>query len=110
VTYSHAFPLINGGRITPWIKLHGEGDTHMTEGNFDAIPSLSDKREAYTTVDLSLKYTAPDEVWFVEAFVQNATDERFQTYFVGGPSPDVPMFTWNAPRMMGIRAAWNRRP
>ena len=110
VTYSHAFPLINGGRITPWIKLHGEGDTHMTEGNFDAIPSLSDKREAYTTVDLSLKYTAPDEVWFVEAFVQNATDERFQTFYVGGPSPDVPMFTWNAPRMMGIRAAWNRRP
>ena len=110
VTYSHLFPLANGGSIEPWVKVHGEGDTHMTEGNFDAIASLSDKREAYATVDLSLKYTSPDENWYVEAFVYNATDERFQTFYVSGPSPDVPLFTWNQPRAYGIRAAWSRRP
>ena len=110
VTYSHLFPLANGGSIEPWVKVHGEGDTHMTEGNFDAIDSLSDVREAYATVDLSLKYTSPDESWFVEAFAYNVTNERFQTFLVNGPSPDVPMFTWNQPRVFGIRAAWSRRP
>ncbi len=110
LAYSHYFGLQNGASIEPYVKFHYKDETHFTEGNFDAIASLSDKRDAYATVDFTVKYVSPDETWSVEAFVYNATDERFQTYYVGGPSPDAPLFTWNAPRSAGIRAAYNLKP
>jgi len=110
VAYSHDFILASGASISPYAKIHWKDETHFTEGNFDAIESLSDKRDAFGTLDLSVKYTSPDEAWYVEAFVYNVTDERFPTYFVDSNQPDVPLFTWNEPRSWGVRAAYNIRP
>jgi len=107
VAYTHDFFLDNGGMVIPWVKFHWEDDTFFTEGNFDAIKSLQGKREAYGTLDLSLKYVAPDDKWNVEAFVYNATDERFPTFWVDANQPGAPLFTWNAPRAYGVRAAWH---
>lgn len=110
VAYSHEFALSNGAYLAPYVKFHYEDEMHMTEGNFDGIGALSDKRDAIGTIDATVKYTSADESWSVEAFVYNATDERFQTYWVSGPSPDVPLFTWNPPRTFGLRASYNLRP
>lgn len=110
LAYSHDFIFPSGAVVTPYAKVHYKDDTHFTEGNFDAIESLSDKRDAFATLDLSVKYSSPDDVWFVEAFVYNVTDERFPTYFVDSNQPDVPLFTWNEPRTWGVRAAYNIRP
>ena len=110
VTYQHDIALGNGGVIVPWMKFHWEGETHFTEGNFDALPHLSQKREAFGTLDATVRYIAPGDNWNVELFVYNATDERFPTYWVDANQPGAPLFTWNAPRSWGLRAAYNIRP
>ena len=107
LAYEHDFNLANGALLTPYVKFHWEDDTHFTEGNFDAIPAYSDKRDAYGTLDATLRYTAADYSWNIEAFVYNATDERFPTYWVDSNQPGAPLFTWNMPRTFGIRAAYN---
>ena len=110
VAYQHDFPLANGGVIVPWIKFHWEDEMHFTEGNFDAWEPLSQKRDAFGTLDATVRYIAPGDAWNVEFFVYNATDERFPTYWVDSNQPGAPLFTWNAPRSWGLRAAWNFRP
>jgi len=110
ITYQHDFRLANGGLLRPWVKFHWEDEMHFTEGNFDAIPALSQKRDAIGLVDATLRYESPGGAWSMEAFVYNATNERFQTYWVDSNQPDAPLFTWNAPRTWGLRMAYNIRP
>ena len=105
--YSHDFEMSNGATLTSWVKVHWEDEMHFTEGNFDAIAALSDKRDAIGTLDASLRYTEASAIWWVEAFVNNATDERYQTYWVDSNQPEAPLFTWNAPRSFGVRGAYN---
>jgi len=107
IAYQHEFDLRGGSRLIPYVRFHYEGDMHFTEGNFDAIPSLSDKRDEIGLLDATLRYVAPNDKWTVEAFVYNLTDERFQTYWVDSNQPGAPLFTWNAPRSWGVRATWN---
>ena len=92
------------------MKFHYEGEMHFTEGNFDAIPAFSDKRDEIGTLDATLRYTSPENDWSIEAFVYNATDERFQTYWADSNQPEAPLFTWNAPRTWGIRASYHIHP
>ena len=110
IAYEHDFPLRTGASLKPYVRFHWEDEMHMTEGNFDAIPGLSDKRDSFGTIDASLRYTSPDDSWNIEAFVYNASDERFQTYWVDSNQPDAPLFTWNAPRTWGVRASYNFAP
>ena len=107
VAYTHDIPLQNGGTVVPWVKFHYEDEMYFTEGNFDAIRSLSGKRDAIGTVDASVRYNAPDGKWGIEAFMYNVTNERFPTYWVDSNQPGAPLFTWNAPRSWGVRATWN---
>lgn len=107
VAYTHDFFLDNGGVVVPWLKFHWEDEMFFTEGNFDAIESISGKRDAIGTLDASLRYIAPDEKWNVEAFMYNVTDERYPTFWVDANQPGAPLFTWNAPRSWGVRAAYN---
>lgn len=107
VAYTHDFALDNGGVVVPWVKFHWEDDMFFTEGNFDAIKRLQGKRDAFGTLDLSVKYIAPDEKWNIEAFMYNATDERFPTFWVDANQPGAPLFAWNPPRTWGVRAAWH---
>ena len=110
VSYAHDFDLRSGAVVTPWVKFHYEGEMHFTEGNFDAIPAFSDKRDEIGTLDATLRYTSPKNDWSIEAFVYNATDERFQTYWADSNQPEAPLFTWNAPRTWGIRASYHIHP
>ena len=110
VAYRHDLWLGNGGRVVPYVKFHWEDEMHFTEGNFDAIPGLSQKRDSFATLDATVRYVSPADIWNVEFFVYNATDERFPTYWVDSNQPGAPLFTWNAPRTWGLRAAYNLRP
>ncbi len=105
VAYEHDYFLGNNGRLTPYVKFHWEDETHFNEGNFDALPQFSQKREAFGTLDATLRYTSPDESWNIEAFVYNVTDERFPTYLSDQGSR--PQFAWNPPRSWGIRGAYH---
>ena len=108
--YEHNFDFDDGATVTTYAKFHWEDDMHMTEGNFDGIKKYSDLREAFGTLDASVRYTNPTGAWTVEAFVYNATDERFPTFYVGGIQPGVPLFAWNGPRSFGARFTYNISP
>lgn len=110
MAYEHVFDLVSGATVTPFVKFHWEDDMHMTEGNFDGVARYSDLREAFGTLDASVRYTSPTGAWSVEGFVYNATDERFPTFAVGGIQPGVPLFAWNGPRSWGVRANYNISP
>ena len=110
LSYAHEFYLPNGGLVSPYAKVHWEDDTHMSEGNFDALRQFSDKRDSFTTLDLTLRYTSPDRAWYVEAFGYNVTDERFQTYLANDSGAGVPLFAWNAPRSYGMRFSYSISP
>jgi len=105
--YTHDFFLAGGATITPFVKVHWQDETHMTEGNFDALKEYSDKRDDFATVDMTLRYTSAKGNWWVEAFGYNVTDERFQTYLSDWNGASAPLFAWNAPRSYGVRFAYS---
>ncbi len=107
LSYTHEFLLNDGATISPFVKVHWEDDTHMSEGNFDDLEEFSDKRESFATQDMTLRYTSSDGNWFVEAFGYNVTDERFQTYLSDQAGAGRPLFAWNAPRSYGLRFAYS---
>ncbi len=107
IAYEHTIDFNNGATLTPYVKLHFEEEMHFTEGNFDAIDAFSDRRDAIGTLDVSVRYTSPNAEWMVEGFAYNATDERFQTFWIADSRPGVPLFTWNSPRTWGVRASYN---
>ena len=110
VSLEQDFYFEGGARVTPFVKFHWEDEMFFTEGNFDAIPSLSAKRQAYGIFDASVRYTPASEAWNVEAFVYNLTDERFPTFMSDWPGAGAPLFVWNPPRVFGMRFAYNVRP
>ncbi|PHZ85150.1 TonB-dependent receptor [Paremcibacter congregatus] len=84
---SHDFNLENGGRITPFLNVHYESSSYVSIDNTDKWeldPSVlnegidldiySDKRAAWALANFNLKYTAADDVWFLEAYVNNLTN------------------------------------
>ena len=110
IMYEHNFYLGNGGRLTPWVKFHYEGEMHFTEGNFDDVDAFSDKRDPYGMFDATLRYTSPGESWSLEAYAYNLTDERIPTYWSDWPGAGAPLYAWNPPRSVGMRFAYNIRP
>lgn len=110
VMYEHNFYLSDGGRITPWVKYHYEGEMHFTEGNFDQVDAFSDKRDPFGMMDATIRYTSPTEAFSVEAYVYNVTDERIPTYWSDWPGAGAPLYAWNSPRSVGMRFTYNIRP
>jgi iron complex outermembrane receptor protein len=107
VSYTHEFFLGDGSTVTPFVRVHWEDETHMSEGNFDDLDEFSDKREDFATLDMTLRYTSSEGNWFVEAFGYNVTDERFQTYLSDQGDAGRPLFAWNRPRSYGLRFAYS---
>jgi len=117
VTYEHDFVLPNGGHITPRGTVHYETRSFLTYFNGDrkdrvvnGVPvyfgSRFDQQSAYTRRDLSLRYTAPQDKYVVEGFVQNVEDARVRTSSAASGYPRyAPVFlsVYQAPRTFGVR-------
>jgi len=73
--YEHDFHLGNGGRLTP--RFSGQYQTDQWLSTFNL--GDGDKQKAYFRGDLSLRYTEPQDRWWVNAYVQNFTDGRVRT-------------------------------
>jgi hypothetical protein len=56
---------------------------------------------------MTLRYTSAKGNWWLYAFGNNVTDERFQTYLSDWNAAGVPLFAWNAPRSYGMRFAYS---
>ena len=120
-TYEHDFHLGNGGMITPRGTIHYETrswlsffDGDRTNRVVNGVPvyygSDFDKQKAYTRSDIAIRYTAPEDKWLVEGFVQNLEDGHIRTNAsTFGPTRYAPVFLSNlqAPRTFGGRVRVN---
>jgi iron complex outermembrane receptor protein len=114
VNYGHIFDLGSGANIMPWVSVNWRSSSYYTIFNTDKHEHLfatetpdafSDKRRSLANVNLGVKYSAPDDVWNLEAFVNNATDE-VDFYWAGGGDGLIrgPV---SMPRFYGVRANYN---
>jgi len=113
VKIEHDFAMPFGGVLTPFVSMHWEDesylqiwnvDKHLDDMNFDPRInplSVTDKRDAWKKIDATLRYTSDSENWFVEAFVNNATDESTIKYQKGNQSFTRGMY--ELPRHYGVR-------
>ncbi len=117
-TYEHDFELPNGGKITPRGTIHYETKSFLTYFNGDFRPRTLttgqtvvygdgfDSQKAYTRSDVALRYTAPDEKFSIEAFVQNVENSSIRTgASTFGPTRYDPVFlsVYQSPRTFGAR-------
>jgi iron complex outermembrane receptor protein len=112
VAFEHDIHTGGGGRFTPRAQVHYQTTSYLSE--FNAAPtgeqvagSFAEARtqKAYSTVDLSVRYEAPQGKWFAEAFVVNAGDEHVKTDAVWSPGSTWTAF-YNPPRTYGVKAGY----
>ncbi|MBU0931021.1 MAG: TonB-dependent receptor [Alphaproteobacteria bacterium] len=128
LSYEHDFVMASGARITPRFTTHYETKSWLSYFNGDANPFVNannpadnmpsrgtngtdwDRQKAYFRSDASIRFTAPDEKYSVEAFVQNIENGKIRTGAgaFGAPRYD-PIFLSNLqpPRTWGVRARAN---
>lgn len=109
LVYEHSFRLGNGARLVPRLQTKYQSEMFLTDFN-----RRSDRQEACTRTDLSLRYEATAD-WSIEAFVRNVEDEAVKNNVdlrgnqpgIGGVAgfPGVARAFLDAPRTYGLRAA-----
>ncbi|WP_017445491.1 TonB-dependent receptor [Gayadomonas joobiniege] len=118
VSYTHSFNLNEYGDIHTWLNVNWKDKSYLTLWNLDkhvnnmdfsvsdeAIQYVDDSRDAFTTVNASVKYQPKSETWYLEAFVNNATDELIQHW--SNTSKGFPKGSYAMPRYYGLRAGFN---
>ena len=73
--YEHDFRLSNGGRLTPRITAQYQSAQWLSTFNLGP----GDKQGAYAREDVSLRYSEPQDRWWVSAYVQNVTNGKVRT-------------------------------
>ena len=73
--YEHDFHLPNGGRLTPRLSSQYQSSQWLSTFNLGE----GDKQDAYVRSDLSVRYSEPQDRWWVTAYVQNVTDGHVRT-------------------------------
>jgi iron complex outermembrane receptor protein len=77
LTYEHDFDT-GKGRITPHASAHYETESFVGSGAFNTnVPGHPGvkQQQAYTTLDLGLRYEPQNKAYTAELFVNNATDK-----------------------------------
>ncbi len=118
LSYTHSFDLADYGYIHGWFNASWKDKSYNTIWNLDkhlddmefAVPDealayVDDGRDAFTSVNASLKYEPKDQVWFAELFVSNATNEIVQQWSNTGKG--FPKGSFGMPRYYGVRAGFN---
>ncbi len=73
--YEHDFHLPNGARLTPRITAQYQSAQWLSTFNLGS----GDKQGAYAREDVSLRYSEPQDRWWVSAYVQNVTNGKVRT-------------------------------
>lgn len=118
LSYTHSFNLGKYGFIHAWTNVTWKDesystiwnvDKHLDDMNFavpaEAIKYMDDSRDAFAVFNASFKYEPQNQKWFVEAFINNATDEIIQYW--NNTSKGFAKGSFGMPRYYGIRAGVN---
>ncbi|MCU4674055.1 TonB-dependent receptor [Catenovulum sp. 2E275] len=118
LSYTHSFNLSEYGYIHSWFNVNWKDDSYLTLWNVDkhlddmefsvpdeAVRYVDDSRDGFATVNASVKYMPKNEQWYLEVFVNNATDEQIQYW--SNTSKGYPKGSYGLPRYYGVRAGIN---
>jgi iron complex outermembrane receptor protein len=95
------------GELTPRVDVFRSGDLYFLSAN-----SPLERQGAYTLVDLSVTWRAPDARWSVEGFVRNLgnkdiiSNDGLQSNTLGGGF-GLDNYTYYPPRTYGVRVGVN---
>lgn len=93
----YEIPLRDMGRLIPSVSVVASGDYFNTQFN-----TRIDRQPAYAKADLRLRFETADDHWFAEAFVENVTNEKVNSYGIFGGS-NAYFANFDPPRAFGIR-------
>ncbi len=98
----YTFVFSNGATLVPRVQLHYQSAAHLRVQN-----KPEDRRDDFTRTDLRLRYSAANESWFAEAYVENLEDRSVLSSVSTGTlriGPPAPSFkgTFMAPRVWGL--------
>ena len=111
VGYSHDF-LIDGGVLTASAAANFSSSYFLSVWNVDCYTSVAtgqevcdngDKQNAYATVDLNVRYTAPRNSWYVEGYGTNITGTTYATFVRRQGADGVAGFAVNERTQAGVR-------
>ena len=118
IGYGHSFNLSEYGYIHTWFNLTWKDDSYLTIWNVDkhlddmdfsvddeAIQYMDDSRDSFTVYSASAKYVPKNESWYLEFFVNNASDEQVQHW--NSTSKGYPKGSYGLPRYYGVRTGIN---
>lgn len=93
---------LGSGTLAPIVQFHYQSDAFLRVQNRE-----SDRRDDFTKTDARLRYSGPEESWFVEGYVQNIEDNNVLSSvstgtFIIGSGPSL-KGVFGAPRTYGIR-------
>ncbi len=101
LNYQHAFDLSSGAEIAPSISLH-YSDEYFTR----IYNTPFDGQDSYTTIDANIRYTSPNNRFFIEAFGKNLGDEMVLVSGQVGVGGALAV-SLNPPRTYGVRIGAN---
>ncbi|HET7332112.1 TonB-dependent receptor [Dyella sp.] len=73
--YEHDFHLPDGSRLTPRVSAQYQTMQWLSPFNLGA----GDQQKAYLRSDFSLRYTEPQDRWYINAYVQNLSNGKVRT-------------------------------
>jgi iron complex outermembrane receptor protein len=100
VSGQQTFPLSNGGELVANLSTRYQSDYNA---GFDLLPLMHQK--SYWTSDASLTYNAPEDRFFITAFVRNIEDDTPMATSIAPPQTSAYVIaTLRPPRTYGLRA------
>ena len=108
LSFAQDFVFDSDYTLTPWISVRYQTKEFFSLRNLESS-TMSDEQKGYSTVDATLRLSAPQDKWHAELYIKNAFNTLSKTWAgYGGPDQSFTVATYNDPRMFGIRigAEW----
>ncbi len=99
----YEIPLGRFGSLIPRVQYTWQDDTY-----FRAFNRAFDLQEAYHLTNAKLIWSSPEQMWSVEAFVENIENKTAKQNILVGPRQiDSPPFAWyGPPRFYGFQVGF----
>jgi iron complex outermembrane receptor protein len=102
--YQHHIAMKASYALEPRVTLRWQSKMWFDILNYGG-DHLSQAQDAYTKVDLALRLNGPDDRFYSELFVENATDEDTKNFF--GFNRGYVKGMYDPPRTYGLRAGYS---